>query len=84
MQHHLFYLKNVIYEAGARPLLRLMLFKIDKFSHPVLCLMLRRNTPFSRIIIAIRKWTCANYFKRTTMIDRFCTDIFGIFGPYNL
>lgn len=46
-----------------------------------LCSTSRRNTPFSRIITAIRKWTCANYFKRTTKIDRFRTDIFG---PYNL
>lgn len=35
-----------------------------------------RNTPFSRIIM-IRKWTRANYFKRTTKIDRFRARIFS-------
>lgn len=65
--------------ADTRPLLRLMLFKTDKFSLSIpLCV---RRHGISRIITAIRKWTCANYFKRTTKIDRFRTDIFG---PYNL
>jgi len=50
----------------------------DKYlrPYPTLFDVTSEYTPFTRII-TIRKWTCANYFKRTTKMDRFRTDIFG-------
>jgi len=77
-----FLINKCRYEADMRLLLGLMLFKTDKYLRPHSSLfdVTSEYTPFTRII-TIRKWTCANYFKRTTKIDRFRTDIFG---PCNL